>query len=81
MRTLTIRNVPDEVYEQLKAEAVRNHRSLNQQALLKLIRNREEHAPSTEQKLARLREFHKRLPPGLDATMDEITAWKREGRL
>lgn len=81
MRTLTIRNVPDEVYEQLKAEAARNHRSLNQEALLKVLRNIEEHAPTTEQKLARLREFHKRLPPELDATMDEVDEWKREGRL
>lgn len=81
MRTLTIRNVPDEFYEKLKAEAARNHRSLNQEALLKLLRSLEAHAPLTDQKLSRLRQFHERLPSNLKATMDEIDAWKREGRL
>jgi plasmid stability protein len=33
MATLTIRNVPDDLYAELKARAARNRRSLNQEAL------------------------------------------------
>lgn len=36
MATLTIRNVPDDLYESLKADAARNGRSLNQELLLRL---------------------------------------------
>lgn len=81
MRTLTIRNVPDEVYEQLKAEAARNHRSLNQEALLKLLRatsrNERENA---DEIIARMRAFRARLPRRYDATIEQIDEWKRQGR-
>ena len=33
MATLTLRNVPDELYERLKAQATMNRRSLNQEAI------------------------------------------------
>ena len=36
MRTLTLKNVPDDVYDALKALALRNRRSLNQEAILRL---------------------------------------------
>lgn len=38
MRVLTIRNVPDETYRVLAARALRNRRSLQQEALLALER-------------------------------------------
>lgn len=40
MRTLTVRNVPDDVYEALATLAKRNRRSLQQQILLLLERAR-----------------------------------------
>ena len=33
MATLTLKNVPDELYRRLKARAARNHRSLNREAI------------------------------------------------
>ncbi len=36
MRTLTLKNVPDDLYEAIKARALRNRRSLNQEAILGL---------------------------------------------
>ena len=37
MATLTIRNIPDEVHERLKAQAKRNRRSLNQEVIAELL--------------------------------------------
>ena len=39
MATLTLRNVPEELYERLKAQATMNRRSLNQEAIAILERN------------------------------------------
>jgi plasmid stability protein len=36
MATITIRNVPDDLYERLKALAKRNRRSLNQEVVVQL---------------------------------------------
>ena len=36
MKRLTIRNVPEEVYQRLKADAARNGRSLNREAIAQL---------------------------------------------
>ena len=81
MRTLTIRNVPDEFYEQLKAEAARNHRSLNQEALLKLMRDSSRNkSETTDEIIERLRAFRARLPRRYDATIEQIDEWKRQGR-
>lgn len=46
MRTLTVRNVPDDVYEALTTLAKRNRRSLQQQILLLLERARDLERPS-----------------------------------
>ncbi len=50
MRTLTIRNVPEDVYRSLKATAVRNHRSIQQQVLvlLETLRRLDTESPLTE---------------------------------
>ncbi|HEX6030456.1 MAG TPA: Arc family DNA-binding protein [Tepidiformaceae bacterium] len=36
MKRLTIRNVPDEIYQRLKADAARNGRSLNRETIAQL---------------------------------------------
>jgi len=79
MATLTLRNVPDELYESLKADAKRNRRSLNQEAIARL-----QHAvagPRTsEEMFAIIRRAHERAP-GLSLTPEEIDAAINEGRL
>lgn len=81
MRTLTIRNVPDELYEQLKAEAARNHRSLNQEALLKLLRSSSKNDSETaDEIIERMRALRAQLPRRYDATIEQIDEWKRQGR-
>jgi antitoxin FitA len=36
MATLTIKNIPDELYQHLKEQALRNHRSLNSEVIVSL---------------------------------------------
>ncbi|MGB0680842.1 MAG: FitA-like ribbon-helix-helix domain-containing protein, partial [Polyangiales bacterium] len=55
MRTLTIRNIPDDVYTALQALAVRNHRSLQQQTLLLLKHVPRLHMPSPIERARNIR--------------------------
>ena len=58
MKTLTVRNVPDDLYLSLSALAARNHRSLQQQVLVALERVRDLDQPSP---LRRAADWRKRL--------------------
>lgn len=77
--SLTLKNIPDAVYERLKAAAELHRRSLNSEAIVclesVLLPNRM--APSD--RLARARELRASLPP-LQFTAKDIDAAKRAGR-
>jgi plasmid stability protein len=78
--TLTLKNVPDDVYERLKAAAEANRRSLNGQAIvcLEAALTLEEATPSA--RLTRARELRARLGTTRQFKAREINAFKREGR-
>ncbi len=82
MATLTLKNVPDDLYKALKEAAAKNRRSLNQEAILRLeqaVPGKAERDP--EEIIARLRRFQATIPPEKRAaTREEIDRWKREGR-
>ncbi len=62
MATLTIKNLPDALYEQLKARASENRRSINSEAILAVERAVAGFgAPEPEQVLAALRRARLRL--------------------
>ncbi len=77
--TLTLKNIPDEVYERLKASAATNRRSLNMEAIVclesVLIRGRE----AVGERLARARALRAALPKAKFRPQD-LDAYKREGR-
>lgn len=87
MATLTIRNVPDELYAALKERARRNRRSLNQEVLALLegeCGEPGERRPTREELLAevdalRARWAAKRAAGPLP-TEEEIREWIRAGR-
>ncbi|HMO53762.1 MAG TPA: Arc family DNA-binding protein [Tepidiformaceae bacterium] len=79
MATLTIRNVPDDLYERLKALAKRNRRSLNQEAIQRLERSTADVREGAHEKSQRLAAFRASLPR-LAHSSEEIDRWKREGR-
>jgi len=77
--TLTLKNIPDEVYERLKASAQANRRSLNSEAIVCLESVLMPGRVSPEARLARIRALRDRLPKSRLKSRD-IDALKREGR-
>ena len=77
--TLTLKNIPDAVYERLKAAAETHRRSLNSEAIvcLESVLLPTKVAPS--ERLARARALRAALPQGKFLAQD-IDAGKREGR-
>ena len=77
--TLTLKNIPDEVYALLRAQATSNRRSLNSEAIvcLEAVLLPTKLAPS--ERLARARELRAALPKQRFSHNDIDTA-KREGR-
>lgn len=77
--TLTLKNIPDSVYERLKASAAANRRSLNSEAIvcLESVLLRARLAPDA--RLARARELRSALAPAKFHAGD-IDALKRSGR-
>jgi len=77
--SLTLKSIPDELYERLKASAEAHRRSLNSEAIVclesVLIPSR---IPAAE-RLARARALRAELPK-LKYRVKEIDAFKREGR-
>ena len=77
--TLTLKNIPDEVYERLKASAEAHRRSLNSEAIVclesVLLPGRIEPA----ERIARARALRGALGRG-KFRVREIDAFKREGR-
>lgn len=76
--TLTLKNIPDTVYERLKLSAGAHRRSLNSEALVCLEAVLLP-AKSTPDRLARARELRGMLPKGKFQAHDIDTA-KQQGR-
>ena len=79
MATLTLRNVPDELYQRLKRDAARHRRSLNQD-----IAQLEGEVPATatDPVVADIAAFRESLAAkGVWATAEEVDRWIDEGRL
>jgi hypothetical protein len=79
MKTLTLKNVPDDTYERMSKAAKANRRSLNRQAILWLEEASDSAAEiGLEEELADLDEFRRSL--GFVAVDSELTQAKHEGR-
>ena len=77
--TLTLKNIPDEVYERLKLSAAAHRRSMNSEAIvcLESVLLTSKLAPA--ERLARARSLRAALPKGKFRATD-IHRMKREGR-
>ena len=82
MPSLTIKNLPADLYDRLKASAVRNRRSLNSEAIVVIERQlpRRRTPEEERQLMEEIREMRQRISKGHVWTDEEITAAKREGR-
>jgi plasmid stability protein len=77
--TLTLKNIPDEVYERLKASAKTHRRSLNSEAIVCLESVLIPGRVAVSERLARARALRATLPKAKFRAQD-IDAYKREGR-
>lgn len=76
---LTLKNIPDEVYERLKSAAEMHRRSLNSEAIVCLESVLLPGRVAVSERLARARALRATLPKGKFRAKD-IDAFKREGR-
>jgi antitoxin FitA len=77
--TLTLKNIPDEVYERLKLSAEAHRRSMNSEAIVCLETALLATRLAPAERLARARTLRAALPKGKFRAKD-IDAMKREGR-
>lgn len=78
--TLTLKNIPDEVYERLKLSAEAHRRSMNSEAIVCLEAALLTSKLPAGERLARARNLRAALPKGKFRARD-IDAMKRTGRL
>lgn len=78
MPTLTIKRVPEELHERLKAQAERHRRSMNNEVITILERALSSSRPSADEAIARAEALNDRIGKTFDA--DLIERGKREGR-
>jgi plasmid stability protein len=77
--TLTLKNIPDAVYDRLKLSAEMHRRSMNSEAIVCLETVLLPAKVTTGERLARARELRRALPKGKFKARD-IDAMRREGR-
>ena len=77
--SLTLKNIPDEVYDRLKLSAEAHRRSMNREAIVCLETALLASRLAPAERLARARTLRAALPEGKFGARD-IDAMKREGR-
>ncbi|WP_425244381.1 FitA-like ribbon-helix-helix domain-containing protein [Thermostichus vulcanus] len=77
--SLTLKNIPDILYERLKASAEKNRRSLNSEAIVCLESVLLPTQISPGERLARARQLRASLFPG-KFHLQDIEAFKQQGR-
>lgn len=79
MVTITIKNIPPEIYEQLKVRAKRNRRSINGEVISIIEKALLVPPIDIEATLERTRKLRE-LTAHYVITDEELTRWKNEGR-
>jgi len=79
MATMTLKNVPDDLYEQLRRSAERHRRSLNSEAIVCLERALQSERVNPDALLLRARRQRARTPD-VFVTDPELRAARDEGR-
>jgi antitoxin FitA len=62
MPTLTIKNIPDELYQRLKIMASENHRSINRQVIVYLEQGVAKETKDASQIITSIRQLRERIP-------------------
>lgn len=78
--TMTLKGVPDELYERLKDSAAANRRSLNGEIIARLESQLLPSRTTAQEHLAAIRATRTRLKKNLSFNHRDIDRFKREGR-
>ena len=76
---ITVKGIPDEVYQRLKAAAEANHRSVNSEIITRIEQGLMPRRVPTADVLARVRRLHKSFE-GHTFELAELEEARREGR-
>lgn len=79
MATLTIKNLPDSLYERLKLTAANHRRSINSEVIVQLENSLPPPKPSAQEILKEIREFREKIPK-VNLTDEFLEYAKNEGR-
>jgi plasmid stability protein len=79
MATITVKNIPDELYARLKAVAENNRRSINGEIIRRIERSLTPRKAPTEQLLARIVRLHDSFEDRT-LTLEQIEEARHEGR-
>ena len=80
MKTITVKSIPDDVYERLRQSATENHRSINSEIIVCIERSVQSRKhTSTDLILAKAREMRAQTKAHL-LTHDEFNEMKNAGR-
>ena len=81
MATLTIKNLPDEIYTALTRTAKKHRRSINSEAIVRLERSLESAAPDIDETVKEIRRSRELMKAkGIWLTNEIIELAKNEGR-
>lgn len=80
MATLTIKNMPDALYQELKQQAILNHRSLNSEAIVSLTMVVNKNRTSPQHILLKARALRVKENPIIELTDEVINNVKQQGR-
>lgn len=80
MATLTIKNIPDSLYSELKKKAASNHRSLNSEAILSLVQSVHQSGVSSKDILSKARELRVKANSNFILNDNVINDAKNQGR-
>lgn len=79
MATITVKNIPDELYARLKAAAESNRRSINSEIINRIEKSLTPQRATTEALLARIRRLHDGFQ-GRTLSIEQIREARNEGR-
>lgn len=79
MATITVKNIPDELYRKLKAAAEINRRSINNEIISRIERSLLPRRVAKDQLIARVRRLHDQYE-GPPFTLEEIEEARRRGQ-
>ena len=79
MRNITVKNIPDDLYEKIKAAAQNNRRSINNEMINRLDKSLTSTRVDADLLIRRIEHFHSKIEMPL-LTDDLIQKTKQEGR-